>query len=803
MDSVTHSRYALLPFFLAGVFFLVCAPLYWMQVESPGGRGVVRSHENLELYHRVCPSAGYVAGRLRAGNMPLWNDRQLCGTACLADPANGVFQPLNAAGLFLPPGAAMAVHSFMSLFLMGSLFLLFCRALGLGYTAGLAGGVVYAFSAVSGAAMSRPEIAATLAWSPLVYWAVAENTRSPRRAVAALGGVAFALVLFAGSPAAFSAMMLPALLYGLFGFRQENGVLPPRRGYRRPVPQAMLALMLLAGVVVSAVQWLPSLFWFWSLDAPWAAFWRLDLAGLPPRGWREALLHLSAPRPEMLPRMGYFGAAALVIVPAVLWHRRQRGNIVFFAVLAAAAMLLGGYGADWIGGGVPWEVCLLPASFAFAVLVALGADRLFEGRRDARTGRFWLPWLAALAVVAVLVFFAPVETKGRVLPIVVVLALFALVRRGWAGAAGSVAAALLLFVDLSTAGANHFQHPALGGGRMETMPDELVKPAAELALDGRVLVSAHPLNPVLSPNTGMETGLRSAGAAFLPLTPDQTRWWQALQTSREGDAVRAGRELSLIDRLLAPETAAAAKLDGFLDAAKNTSAGALANHMAVRAVLAAEDGGLAAGFDGGAGRPVLRRVRSSGGVTLFANDTALPRAHLVRWWRVAPEVMSAISVMGGDDFDAARECVVSPHGQGLNHLALALPDGRDVDGGRDRNKEAEKLPPPGTCAIVVDTPERVVVTAETDTPAILVLADTLAPGWHARVNGGGTVLLKVNGMFRGVVVPQGKSEVEFVYRPVAFYAGALVSLTALGVMFFSALRALWLLCRRGMEPSAA
>ena len=103
----------------------------------------------------------------------------------------------------------------------------------------------------------------------------------------------------------------------------------------------------------------------------------------------------------------------------------------------------------------------------------------------------------------------------------------------------------------------------------------------------------------------------------------------------------------------------------------------------------------------------------------------------------------------------------------------------------------------------MDTPERVGVTAETDTPAILVLADTLAPGWHARVNGGGTVLLKVNGMFRGVVVPQGKSEVEFVYRPVAFYAGALVSLTALGVMFFSALRALWLLCRRGMEPSAA
>ena len=127
---------------------------------------------------------------------------------------------------------------------------------------------------------------------------------------------------------------------------------------------------------------------------------------------------------------------------------------------------------------------------------------------------------------------------------------------------------------------------------------------------------------------------------------------------------------------------------------------------------------------------------------------------------------------------------MQPQGDGLNYLALALPEGR---GGREKAADGA---PPGHCTIETDTAERVAVKVDAPLPAILVLADTAAPGWRAQVNGTGTPLLKVNGLFRGVVVPSGTSMVTFVYRPVPFYIGAVVTAVALVVLVLAGMTAL-------------
>jgi hypothetical protein len=82
-------------------------------------------------------------------------------------------------------------------------------------------------------------------------------------------------------------------------------------------------------------------------------------------------------------------------------------------------------------------------------------------------------------------------------------------------------------------------------------------------------------------------------------------------------------------------------------------------------------------------------------------------------------------------------------------------------------------PPPGGVAaapaapatIVSHRPNRVVVRTAGAAAAILLLNDQFDPGWEVFVDGRRARLLRCNGVMRGVEVPAGSHEVEFLYRP--------------------------------------
>jgi uncharacterized membrane protein YfhO len=60
----------------------------------------------------------------------------------------------------------------------------------------------------------------------------------------------------------------------------------------------------------------------------------------------------------------------------------------------------------------------------------------------------------------------------------------------------------------------------------------------------------------------------------------------------------------------------------------------------------------------------------------------------------------------------------------------------------------------------------------------LVLSDAWYPGWRATLDGLATRLYRADYLFRSVWVPPGNHTVTFEYRPVSFWAGAALSLTA-------------------------
>ena len=76
----------------------------------------------------------------------------------------------------------------------------------------------------------------------------------------------------------------------------------------------------------------------------------------------------------------------------------------------------------------------------------------------------------------------------------------------------------------------------------------------------------------------------------------------------------------------------------------------------------------------------------------------------------------------------------------------------------------------------------VAIEAETPAPALLVLNDTNYPGWRAYVNGQPAEMLTANFLFRGVVLPPGKSIVEFKYQPRSFQIGGGISIAAFAIL---------------------
>jgi len=100
----------------------------------------------------------------------------------------------------------------------------------------------------------------------------------------------------------------------------------------------------------------------------------------------------------------------------------------------------------------------------------------------------------------------------------------------------------------------------------------------------------------------------------------------------------------------------------------------------------------------------------------------------------------------------------------------------------------------GTARIVEDLPERVVVETEAAMPAYLVLADTFDPGWSATVDGRPAPIRPAYVAFRAVFLPQGKHTVVFTYRPAGFDMGLRLTLFGIAVGLM-----LWWRPRRAIE----
>ncbi len=748
-----NKYFAPFPLFLAAALFILASPVFWMGVEAPGRDRPGITSDNADLHLEIAPAMQYGFSRLRAGEMPLWNDRQLCGVPFFANPVHGLLQPLNVGFLVLDTPRALALHGFLSLSLMGFFTVLLLRAMGTGYVSAALGGMVYMCCGAVAAAMSRPGIANVLVWMPLLCCVLRSHAHKPRLLSVVSGGCGLAFLWLSGAPMISFGVTLfcaaYALALGLFGVEADatpnnnvaESILSSRLG-------GLLAMLLMA-LGLTAVQWIPTLAWARTLDAPLAFFTRFAVPGRMPTGHAALLTQLLQPRSGTLPALGYVGVSTLLLLPAAFFHRIPRWERSFFA-LSAALLWLGALAFANGASDAPWTALVYPAVFAVALLAGLGADRLFMPRRTTLTPRLWGPLVLVGVVFLVLFLVAPAATRGRMAPVLLALGTFAIFRTRWASVLSGVILLLLLFVDLSAASSNYGSHPFFTSAVGIPLSEETKADIRDVALEDRVMISAAANSDLIHPSVGLTDGVRVAGGAGYPLTPAQAIWWQAL-TGHPVDA------------------------DTVLDVSADSPHALLLNLMAARAVVVAQEGGLATGSAPGLR---LRRRGEAHGVTVYENENVAPRFSWATAWRLALDLPAVMAAIGETDFDPRHECVVLPDASARSHLARTVPDGRGTPG---------QAPTDGVMMrthIVAheDTPERLVVSVENAAPGILVVSDTLTPGWRAYVDGQRVPILATNGLFRGIVLGPGTHTVLFQYRPQSVIAGGMISIGALCIV---------------------
>ncbi len=147
----------------------------------------------------------------------------------------------------------------------------------------------------------------------------------------------------------------------------------------------------------------------------------------------------------------------------------------------------------------------------------------------------------------------------------------------------------------------------------------------------------------------------------------------------------------------------------------------------------------------GAIPPFMHPPFQSDDYWVLVNSNALPRAFVPR---------TVKTVAAGRELEEVASSQFNPADEALVTAPVELP-------ARCR----------GAVQITSEIPTRIRISAQMETPGLIVLADNWDKGWRAFWNGRPVPVLRVDYTIRGVVVPAGTGTLEFIYQPASVLLG--------------------------------
>ena len=718
--------------------------------------------DNITAFH---PFYTISSEAVRAGEWPLWNNRQLMGAPLMANYQSAVFYPPRVLHYFFDVVWATSIFIVLKLWLCG--MTAYCCGRGLGLRVGGARFFSLAWMLCGynlyWAYWPLPDVSA---WLPIVLLGAERLLQHRARAGIVYTVAGGTLMMLAGHPETAFAMALGVTLYFLLRL-----LLGASRGQPWAAALGSFAGAWVLALLASAVQWLPFIeyvahshelhtraahtmvsalpapavvqffiprffgteadyTWWGATDSnrfalyPGAAVW-LGIALLA-AVWRElghGRIRLTAMGVvALLQVLIVFDAPTISLLHTLpgLASLRQNYHIGFPLLVIAYA---GAQGFDtWLQRSRPWRDVLWPIPIVAAVAALVALLLHFYGGLPAQAGvlgyvRSQIASTAVFAAVGILLMAFHVFTRR---PRLVFLLL-----------------ALVLAVDLVHAARR--VHPSLPRN-MAFFDTPLIDYLREKGHPVRVDVRSASIPEGVITAFGIEEWLGYDG-----ITP-----WRTLRLVRElGD-----------DRWNAFEPAMS--IQYYLHDPRHDDDPRLQYSPFASAPLFPRTD-----------PDYFVREAAIDGVEIYRNLKALPRAFLAGSVSVVPDHEELIGRLRGHDFDPQKEV-----------LAPWAPEGPLPQG----------LLAPGAQADVVRYDfNRVEIAVETASPAALVLADAWFPGWTATLDERPVEIFPAFDAFRGVLVPQGRHALVFTYAPWTFRWGLRISATTL-ILLAIAVVLRWLRC---------
>ena len=675
----------------------------------------------------------YLATALQQGRLPLWNPHIALGRPFLADVDAALFYPphLLYAILPVPLACMLLVIAHVALALYGALKL--AGALALKRPVGWAMGVVFVCSApiVGSFHSGLVHYGAVLCYLPITFYLVLRLSAERSLAAVARLGLLFGLQLLAGHPQGVWLVTLGASAF-LLGRRLERPLFPSLAA--AALELGAVAAALLAGFLLAAVSMLPLAELAQQSNRQEASIAFSSSFAMPWYAWATCLVPTNAQFTFLANAQLYAGVVPLLagLAGLLLIRKRETRALALLAILAGLIAAGTATPAFAILYHVLPGLASLRIPARASVLVAfsliVGAGIFLSSQPRGWRPASLIAALATLSLASVVLFFfksgviaSSAGVWGRVLVVALAaLLLLAWLRWGTGDRRLPVVAGLLALLTAADLAC------AVWGLKQQNREDPEWPSEAVVA---RWLQSQPPEAGGAPPRVSMpkpyvreNAGMRYGWSSFTGFT-----------------SLQLGRVWT------------------YLHAVLHLPVPLVQNTYPDRAIFKQgpfpyDSMSLRVGFDPKSFVPVMRPIPD-------------PRVYLAEAARPVENYLQAITLMGsGHDFHRAP--LVEPG------WAVALPPQPPVT---DQS---------GSARIESFAPEQIAIEAESEHPALLVIAEAWYPGWRARVNGAEAPCIPVNAWMRGVPVPAGRSHIVLTFHSRFLALGACISLLALAGLVF-------------------
>jgi len=703
--------------------------------------------------------------RERLPDVPLWNPHIMLGRPFVGNGQSAVFSPFNAPAYVLPFWRSLALIAALKLFVAAFGTFLLARALGVRFAGAFVAGCVFAFSLFVVAFVAFP-IGSALVLIPWVLWATERLVRRPNALTAVPLALAVAVQFLGGHPQTSFHTLVAALLFLAWRLWERR-----RDGRARVAIAAGTWVGAVAlGAAVAAVAVAPFVETLIQSETASRRGGELPTT-VPLRNLLTIFLTDYWGRPTQSPLAGftvthafYAGALPLFLAVVAVVMRPTRGRLAALAGAALAiAIVVGRPGRllravnDLPGFGQVHNTRLIVFFLLVMALLAGWGLHDLTSRPDRRRRRIALAVCVAMTVVPVLVVLLTTAVSGD-LPRGLAIAwglddmppaglgvdnaplthLVAVVAWGLLAAAALALLVLLMrrdrprwvlalvpalvIVDLFRAAMGWNPAIDVDVARPPTTPAIEHLQAQRPARFAGVMPAWG--DPPLTPDSGMYYGLYDARGYDVPVERHYERFWK-----RYAAALSPARDLTTVSAVHEPALRALGLVG------------------TTRLVQDPDDPPLHL--------PGLRLAYSGPDARVYANRRALPRAWVVASQRVVEGSEQRLRAIGSSEFEPRREAIVERPVPGLG----------DGSGGR--------------AVITRYDPERVEIAARSRGAGLLVLSDLDYPGWKARVDGEEVEIEPVDYLLRGVPLASGTHRVEFLYEPLSWRIGWMLTLAGL------------------------